>query len=168
LIGISCLFCNIEIGKEMEMDIKGIKKIANAVRKWGEDRARNGKIPLSFTTIEGLDGMCGICSYELFKRLKEAGYNAFLCGNLSHAFVICSDDADTVPIRSGLIFDVTATQFDVKDKVAVVPVEEVDVKEKYFWEQLDVICDEADAPKFFARWPKEQVHESIAIKRFWS
>ena len=77
-------------------EIQRIKRIANNVRKWAENN--RGK----FKVKENLTGMCGIASYELFKRLSRAKLKPTLCHSyFGHAFIECNKH----------IIDVTATQF---------------------------------------------------------
>ena len=73
-----------------------IKRIAKNVRKWAEELQNKNKF-----WDNHLSGMCGIASYELFKRLRRAKFKPTMCFSRGHAFVKCN----------GFIVDVTATQF---------------------------------------------------------
>lgn len=48
-----------------------------------------------------LTGCCAICSYRIFKRLKELGYKPAFVENYYHCFVLCDK----------YLIDVTASQF---------------------------------------------------------
>lgn len=92
-----------------------IRKIAENVHRWA---LRNREKLYGLCGTE-LRGMCGIASWELFKRLKKEGYDPIVCINSSHAFV-----------RLGkYIIDVTSKQFNRK-AIEILPI--CDVVE-YFW-----------------------------------
>ena len=76
-------------------DKKRILKIATNVRLWGEENNKSG-------LDEGLSGLCGICSYEIFMRLRKAKLAPQIVFTTGHVWVFCK----------GFVVDVTATQFD--------------------------------------------------------
>jgi len=82
-----------------------IKDTAYRVRYFGELFQKSH--PCTYT-IE-LTGMCGICSYFLFKTLKEKKLSPVFSINDEHCFVMLQ----------GLVIDVTATQFYLKDKIFI-------------------------------------------------
>jgi hypothetical protein len=74
-----------------------VKRIADNTRKWAEKYRLKHRMGFS----ETLAGMCGLASYELFKRLERAGLQPTYCLTNNHAYIKCQ----------GRIVDITATQF---------------------------------------------------------
>lgn len=140
-----------------------IKRIADNVRMWAEEmQDRNQRWD------EDLSCMCGIASYELFKRLKRAGLKPTMCfANVGHAFIQCK----------GYTIDVTATQFygmyykDSEDEESLGEWEAVEIrpadeapKAAQFWDVYIKAKGDKAILKIFEDWPAYQVHPTLLRK----
>lgn len=124
----------------VELDI--VRSVATAVRYWAEGQAEG-------TYKEGdLNGMCAIASAELFKQLKDKGFNpelhCWICPmdeQTAHVFLVVNDH----------VVDVTATQFTrLRDKI--IYIEHKREAEQWDWYQSQTVFA---TPADLARWQKK-------------
>ena len=120
-----------------------VKQILSEVRDYGEELVRSGKGPAGCDI--NLTMLCGICSFEICKRLWEQGEDAELCFGDGHAFVE----------YDGKVLDVTATQFADVDEVIIKDKWEA---EKIWWwrgvKKRARTLEEVE--EFFRGWPFDQ------------
>ena len=125
-------------------NLNQIKTIARSVRKWAEKTYGNSNY---FT--KSLSGLCAICSYRLFLKLKEKGISSEFVNNYwsQHCFVLVDN----------YIVDVTATQFCYEKKMPKVLVKRLDkVNDREIWSIGDRARDPNHIRKILKQWPKEQ------------
>lgn len=123
--------------------LQRITAIARRVRTWAERlQAR------LCTWNDSLEGMCGICAYEIFKRARRVGI---------HCRVVISDDHAFV-IYCGQIIDVTATQFsDCREKYPKVVVRPfTDKGSASPWDSTRSYSTIKAIRKVMKRWPRCQ------------
>lgn len=130
------------------MSMYQINLIAEATRKWAEKLQRKEQ-----RWDDDLECMCGIASFELFKRLKKAGLSPVFVVNESqeHAFVICNK----------LIIDVTATQFGY-DKIEIMDVDYV--HDSTIWSVGEMTDNIQDIIVSMILWPWDQRHPDFRDK----
>jgi hypothetical protein len=97
-----------------------VLEIARAARKWTEEFAI--KNPHIGDPVD-LSSYCAIAAGKLCSMLQEAGVDAKIANNDSHAFVLVDD----------YIVDITATQFGAPKKVMLVTAK-MGTRFKWFWE----------------------------------
>ncbi len=120
--------------------IATIRAVAVAVRCWA--KALQRKLGL---WCSNLSGMCGICAYELFTRLKKKRFKVIVAIGWHHAFVVWRD----------YVIDVTATQF--KPHLPAVCCVRDGLDKEYFWEaRYKAIETHADAKRRFRSWERAQ------------
>ena len=146
-----------------------IKRIATNVRKWAEE-LQDQKLFWD----NDLSGMCGIASYELFKRLRRAKLKPTMCFAYEiyhggHAFIQCQN----------LVVDVTATQFTTytevgKDgmltshKLSHKPIEIRKIKEASqaaeFWRTSVKAISKTQILNEIKDWPDDEIHPDLIGK----
>ncbi len=137
---------------KIDQNFTRIRKIASNTRQWAEELQRTHQIWDS-----DLACMCGIASYELFKRLKKAGLSPTICfaenSYEGHAFIRCQ----------GYTIDVTATQFGIKDKTVVMANRDAEAY-KWFWVPIEKIKTKTGLLKKLAGWPRYQIHPDLTSR----
>lgn len=122
-----------------------IKKIAEQVRKWTENKADKANY-----NPDSLCGWCAIASAELFTRLQSAGITAEIHINSGHTFVIADD----------YIVDITATQFtEFENKpVVILHLKEVDEEENWYYTDTKIFksVKKLHAYQVKEKWPAKQ------------
>lgn len=120
-------------------------QLATEVRAWALNQAGVYETDLC--------GWCGICSAELWRRLKKAGIVSKIhmhqCTGLSHVFLVVEDH----------IVDVTATQFtELYDKPIVI-MPEFEGKGFDFYESTEEFntAEELRKHQLRTKWPRMQV-----------
>lgn len=103
-----------------------LKKHAIANRNWCENLYQRDKSSKKWhgQWDSALTGMCAVASYDLFIRLKSAGFKPeYILGDC-HAFIICN----------GYLIDTTATQFNISAKKIEIRRWTKKIAERYnFW-----------------------------------
>ena len=91
---------------------------------------------------EDLCGACAICSVALCKSLKRFGYKADLVHGMYQGYAChCWVELD------GKIYDMTATQFGIIEKVFITDIDDFDYLEKDYISNID---------SFFKQWVRTQ------------
>lgn len=125
------------------MDRSAIEGIMWDVRTWAEKTQEHAGY-----WHDDMQGLCAICSYVLFKRLRKHGYKPVLVVAWCHAYVELEN----------YILDVTATQFSKHwKKVVITPKTDRRVQDAYYY--MDVISKTTNlnqARTFFAGWSYQQ------------
>ena len=135
--------------KRRQLEI--VAAVAYQVREWAEAYAEDAHFD------DDLCGLCAIASGELHSRLKRKGIDSTLHlfeGEWwGHCFVEVGE----------YVVDVTVTQFDVKDKVAIEPI--TMARKHPFWNSHKAFNTVKNLKKYQrqTRWPSEQVD----IQRGW-
>jgi len=124
-------------------ELDKVKQIALRVREWAEVVRENTPQSDSYGWYDDLCGMCAICSYELARRLKRAGFYPRVHVNESHSFVRVNK----------VIVDVTATQFGYRERVLIRSKSPGD-----WWNdgRSFRFGDKRGMKRAFRGWPKEQ------------
>jgi hypothetical protein len=132
------------------MSMLKINLIAEEVRKWAEKLQRKEQ-----RWDDDLTCMCGIASFELFKRLKKSGFSPVFVVNETqeHAFIICNK----------LIIDVTATQFGY-DEIEIMDVD--CVSDSTIWSVGDMTDNVQDIITSMILWPWDQRHPDFRDKEY--
>jgi hypothetical protein len=130
-----------------------IIRIARQARKWTEHlQEEEGRWDAT------LSGMCGIGSYELFRRLSKASLDPKMCFGNGHVFVRCQ----------GFTADVTATQFSCHSN-ELKPVEVVKTRSacqlNTFWVSDGTTRTEQGIMKGFKHWSTDHLHPELRKKR---
>lgn len=125
-----------------------IKKIAESVHRWAlrhrsKFRNENKDRPDLFC-------MCGIASWELFKRLKVAGYSPVVVIGLNHVFVKLN----------GYIVDITSKQFGMK-AIEIRPIRKANTNKNDFWRPKHQITSKRGFAKASKWWSRNQIHPDI-------
>ena len=118
-------------------------KEARKVRNWAEGHKN---------ASSDLEGWCAICSFELFRNLQLYDLNPKFVyiehGTVDgHCFVICNN----------YLIDITATQFNVNEKINVIKLNKVD-SSIWFWNYKKSerkIRSIKELIKFFKTWDNE-------------
>ena len=99
----------------MTFEKDSVINIATKVRQAVENTAKN--INSVYLDNDTLCGWCGIASYCLYYKLKQANFKCSIWEgkykNMGHAWIICYID------KSPYIVDITATQFGL-DKIHII------------------------------------------------
>ena len=139
-----------------EIRLDEIRLVAKDVRKWAENiyETQEGDV-----YTKGLQGLCAIASYELFKRLQEKDLEPTLCmADIGHAFVVCEE----------MLIDVTATQFSYEasrfNEIEIIPIEEAEKLER-FWRRDSSFKKVSDIIERSYCWPNDQVHPEILAQQ---
>jgi|2_EtaG_2_1085320.scaffolds.fasta_scaffold01809_12 hypothetical protein len=121
-----------------------VRRIAKSVHRWALRHRR--KFSGLFINSD-LAGMCAIASWELFKRLKAAGYNPLVCLNSYHAFVQLGR----------YIIDVTSKQFGKR----AIEIRHIRNRDIPFW-AIEKTADSKKSMKIAQKnWKKYQKHFDI-------
>jgi hypothetical protein len=100
---------------------------------------------------EDLCGACAICSVALCKSLKKFGYKPDLVNGMYEGYAChCWVELD------GKIYDITATQFGLKDKVFITDVDDFNYLEKEYINNVE---------EFFKKWVGEQKPYKYRIEK---
>lgn len=113
-----------------------ITSIMKDVRSWAESTQAE-----FHQWHDNLCGMCVICSYILYKKLKKAGYKPYFVSTWGHAFI----ELD------GYILDVTATQFNLA-RILIAPKDSSVVNRYCYTEIMTHTQDLRTIRNEFANW----------------
>lgn len=129
-------------------DFKTVVKTAWGVRCWAE-KLRNQNS--HDTWQRDLEGMCAICSIELFQRLRHKGVKLSIAVNNEHCFALYENR----------LIDVTATQFSSSFK-------KVEIKPwpgpiEHWWQAEKILTSFCQFKDEFRLWPKDQRPLSLPL-----
>ena len=116
-----------------------LKETARSARRWARRHRQK------FNCDDDLAGMCAISSGYLYRLLRKAGIESFLCVNHEHCFVLAND----------YIVDITATQYGLKP-VTIVEVEKA-YQEFWFIENKFKTPEDLFEHQFDEGWPFDQM-----------
>ena len=116
-----------------------LKETARSARRWAMRHRQK------FNCDDDLAGMCAISSGYLYRLLRKAGIESFLCVNHEHCFVLAND----------YIVDITATQYGLKP-VTIVEVEKA-YQEFWFIENKFKTPEDLFEHQFDEGWPFDQM-----------